>query len=229
MTSSFSSFEKLLTEERVRRVVQVAEGRTRGTVLVLEACHDPHNTAAVIRTAEALGILEVHIVEHPSLSFAAHKKISVRAEKWLELVRHESTAAAIAHLKARGYRVLAAHPDAGEVTLYDIDFRRRTALIFGNEHAGVSVEALARVDGAFAIPTRGFTRSLNLSVAAAVCLAHATFFRAALGGGEGDLSAAEREALAARYARTAYKHHRRLERALKNAAAPVVSPGKETP
>lgn len=216
------SYSALLTDARRERIAEVVAGRSRTTVIVLEACHDPHNVAAILRTAEALGVQEVHVVEHPSLRFRAHKRISARAEKWLELSRHASVDEAIASLQKRGYRVLAAHPEPGGATLYDFDFRKKTALLFGNEHAGVSEAARARVDGLFSIPTSGFTRSLNVSVAAAICMSHAVFFRAALSGQAGDLDPGEREALLRDLTRIGVKQHKRVDRALKKLGAPDV-------
>jgi tRNA (guanosine-2'-O-)-methyltransferase len=54
--------------------------------------------------------------------------------------------------------------------LYELDLTQRTALVFGNEHSGVSEEMLGFADGNFCIPQAGIIRSLNISVACAVSL-----------------------------------------------------------
>jgi tRNA (guanosine-2'-O-)-methyltransferase len=54
------------------------------------------------------------------------------------------------------------------VSLYDLDLSEPVALVFGNEHSGVSEEALQLADGNFLIPQLGLIQSLNISVACAV-------------------------------------------------------------
>jgi tRNA (guanosine-2'-O-)-methyltransferase len=56
------------------------------------------------------------------------------------------------------------------VSLYDLDMTKKVALVFGNEHRGVSDEAAAKADGNFQIPMLGMIQSLNVSVACAVSL-----------------------------------------------------------
>ena len=56
------------------------------------------------------------------------------------------------------------------MSLYDIDFTDSVALVFGNEHDGVSEETIAMADGNFIIPQLGFIKSLNISVACAVSI-----------------------------------------------------------
>ena len=59
---------------------------------------------------------------------------------------------------------------ADSIELYHIDFTASVALVFGNEHSGVSDEIRPLADGNFVIPQVGIIRSLNISVACAVCL-----------------------------------------------------------
>lgn len=55
-------------------------------------------------------------------------------------------------------------------SLYELDLTKRVALVFGNEHRGLSDEAVRFSDGNFLIPMKGMVQSLNVSVSAAVCL-----------------------------------------------------------
>ncbi|MBI4418158.1 MAG: RNA methyltransferase, partial [Ignavibacteriales bacterium] len=55
-------------------------------------------------------------------------------------------------------------------SLYSLDLTRKVALVFGNEHRGVSDECAKAADGHFAIPMFGMIQSLNVSVACAVAL-----------------------------------------------------------
>ena len=87
------------------------------------------------------------------------------------------------------------------------------ALVFGNEHRGVSNEALALADARYAIPMLGFVQSLNVSVAAAVSIAAAVERRVAERGRHGDLAEAEAAALRERFYVLAVKQRARISKA----------------
>jgi tRNA (guanosine-2'-O-)-methyltransferase len=188
-----------LLPERKARIDAVVAQRTHTLTVVMEAFADPQNTNAVLRTAESFGVQEVHVVEGPQKRFDRNKKISQNADKWLEVVRWKDTATCLAALKARGFRIYATHLGEGSATLAELSFAEPVALVFGNEHAGVSVEAQRLADRVFAIPMRGFSQSFNVSVAAAICLARAVDRREVERGRHGDLTPAEAEALLAKF------------------------------
>jgi tRNA (guanosine-2'-O-)-methyltransferase len=181
----------LATDERKARIEAVIAGRTRRVIPVLERLSDPHNTAAVLRSADAFGAQEVHVVETAE-RFVASTRVAKGSERWLDLVCHANTDACVDALHARGYRVLVAAMD-GEVEPQALAALGPVAVVFGNEHAGVSAAMRARADGAYRIPMRGFVESLNVSVAAAITLS------TALRGVPGDLDEADRETLRARF------------------------------
>jgi len=76
-----------LLPERRARIDEVVANRTRTLVVVMEAVCDPQNVNAVLRTAEAFGIQELHVIEGPMKPFDRNKKISQNADKWLDVVR----------------------------------------------------------------------------------------------------------------------------------------------
>jgi tRNA (guanosine-2'-O-)-methyltransferase len=166
-------------------------------VLVLEGVHDPHNIAACMRSAEGLGLQEVHVVT--PADYKPHKKVCQGGDKWLDIHYHRTPEALATALRARGYALYAAALNPDAVPIGGLDFSRRLALVLGNEHEGVSKELQALCDGAFVIPMRGFTQSFNVSVATGITLYHATQARAAALGPDGDLDAADREALRLRW------------------------------
>jgi tRNA (guanosine-2'-O-)-methyltransferase len=84
-------------------------------------------------------------------------------------------------------------------TVEDLDFGRRAAILVGNEHEGLSRSAIEDADQRFAIPMPGMTRSLNLSVAAALITERATVLRRAALGAAGDLDEAAQLRLRARF------------------------------
>lgn len=151
-----------------RQRVRDALGRRLGSVVaVAEAVHRRHNVSAIIRSAEGFGVHEVHLVTggfHPS------KGAARGAERWVELVRHDSTAACAATLRDRGFRLVVADLVDGGWTPDDVPVDRPLAVLFGAEMAGVSDEARALADGAICVPMSGLTGSLNVAAAAACIL-----------------------------------------------------------
>ena len=212
MTARLGEAGFLLPDRRAR-IDEVVAGRTRTLTVVLEAFADPQNHNAVLRTAEALGVQEVHVVEGPQKRYDRNKKISQNADKWLDVVRWKDTAECLAALKARGFAVYATWLGEGSCGLADLSFAGPVALVFGNEHAGVSEAALAACDRRFAIPMSGFSQSLNVSVAAAISLARAVERRVAERGRHGDLPEAEAEALRARFYTLSVKQRSRIAKA----------------
>ncbi len=202
-----------LLPERKGRIDEVVGNRTRTLTVVMEAFCDPQNVNAVLRTCDAFGIQEIHVVEGPMKPYDRNKKISQNADKWLDVVRWKSTAECLAALRARDYRIYVTHLGDGSVALGALSFAPRVALVFGNESRGVSDDALAMADARFAIPMRGFSQSLNVSVAVAVSLSRAVERREAERGCHGDLPEAEARALRERFYVLAVKQRTRIAKA----------------
>ena len=163
-----------LRPARVRRVDRVIAQRLASVTVVLERPYDPHNGAAVLRTAEALGLLDVHVIRGDD-DFAFSRKVTVNAHKWLNVYIHDDTTSCLQGLRERGYRLWAALPPAlGSIPVGPGEAlvpRAPTALVFGNEHAGLTQRAIAGCDGRFHLPMYGFTESFNLSVSVALGIA----------------------------------------------------------
>jgi len=181
----------LVTAARLARIEEVIAHRTCGVAPVLEGTVDPHNASAVLRSADAFGIQTVHVVEGEQGFLAAHR-VAKGTHRWLDIERHATAAQCTQGLKAAGYGVYVAAME-GTLTPEDLRERGKVAVVFGNEHRGVSEAMRLGADGTFAIPMAGFVESLNVSVAAALTL------RALRAGFEGDLSEKERETLKARF------------------------------
>lgn len=187
----------LVGPERQRRIDDVVGARLQGLTLLIENLHDPHNGAAVLRSAEAIGITAVHVIEAAE-PFRFSGEVTQGCEKWLEICRYASVEAGYGALRAAGYVIYAAAPDA-EARFDDLDFTRPAAIAIGNEHAGLTPDAQARADVRFSLPMAGMTRSFNLSVAAALALASAARSRRQSLGASGDLSSDARARLRARF------------------------------
>lgn len=187
----------LLLDDRRARIDAAAAARLGGLRVVIENLHDPHNGAAVLRSAEAFGIQRVDVIESVE-PFRFSSVVTQGCEKWLDVVRHPTLAEAVAAVRADGFALYAAVPDAA-ATVEDLDFARPAAVMIGNEHAGLTADAVAAADVVFGIPMAGMTRSLNLSVATALIAERAAQLRRRAIDRPGDLDDAAVLALRARF------------------------------
>ena len=202
-----------LEPARQARIDAVVASRTRTLTVVMEAFCDPQNVNAVLRTCEAFGIQELHVVEGVMKPYDRNKKISQNADKWLDVRRWDTTRECLGHLRAEGYAIYVTHLDEGARPLGALPFAGKVALVFGNEHRGVSDEALALADASYVIPMRGFVQSLNVSVAAAISIATAVERREVERGRHGDLPPEEAQALRERFYVLAVKQRARIAKA----------------
>jgi tRNA (guanosine-2'-O-)-methyltransferase len=138
--------------------------------VVLEGIHDPHNVSAIMRTADAAGVLEVQLVYEIEAFPKLGKKSSASALKWVRRRPFKSVRECYDRLREEGFRIYATHLGGASKSIYELDLTGRVALVFGNEHRGVSEKAAELADGNFQIPMTGMIRSLNVSVACAVAL-----------------------------------------------------------
>ena len=205
--------DSLLGDARKERIDEVVRRRTRSLAIVLDRLEDAFNMAAVLRTCEAMGIQEVHVIEHPFAKFSPNEKVTQGCEKWLDVRIHPDFAACREHLKSREYAIWASSIRPGATPLHEMSFKGPLALVFGNERSGVCGEALAAADGVFWIPMRGFSQSLNISVAVAATLTRAIDWRRERFGEEGDLPESERRALTERFQKLAVKQRGRIYKA----------------
>lgn len=160
-----------MTPARFEKLKAVLQRRQFNLTIVLENVFDPHNISAVMRTCDAVGIQEIYIL---NTKIPRHKKWGARssssAAKWLTVHQFENTDQCFESIRKRGLKILTTHLGDDAVPLYAVDFTTPLALVFGNEHSGVSDEIRAKADGNFVIPQVGIIQSLNISVACAVTL-----------------------------------------------------------
>ncbi len=168
-TELLGYLEGLITPGRKERFLKVLSMRTRFLTVALEDVYQMHNASAVIRSCDAFGIQEAHLIEG-RFGRRLDKNIAMGAQQWVDIHRHQTSKACMEALRARGYRIIATVPRADAQTLSDFNVKTPAALFFGTEKEGLSSEVLAEADGAVYIPMFGFTKSLNVSVAAAILL-----------------------------------------------------------
>jgi tRNA (guanosine-2'-O-)-methyltransferase len=160
-----------MTPERRSRLTAVLHKRQNDITVVLENVFDPHNISAVMRTCDAVGVQELFVL---NTKIPRHKKWGARssssAAKWLTVHQFSEAQACFTALRQKYTRILTTHLSSDAANLYELNMTEPIALVFGNEHAGVSDEIRAMADGNFIIPQVGIIRSLNISVACAVTL-----------------------------------------------------------
>jgi tRNA (guanosine-2'-O-)-methyltransferase len=161
-----------LTEKRLKRFKNIVENRQKFLTIVLENIHDPHNVSAIFRTADSAGIDKIHLIYNTNKFPKISNISSASAKKWIELVRFDSVKECFKNLRKEKYKIYSTHLSESEknYSLYELDLTNRVALVFGNEHLGVSEEVKLLSDKNFLIPMYGMVKSLNVSVSAAICL-----------------------------------------------------------
>lgn len=158
------------SERRAEKFRSVLAQRQPDLTVVIENVHDPHNVSAILRSCDAVGVLRVELLYTTEKFPRIGRKSSSSANKWIDRRRHRSVSECYAALRKEGYRICATHLGGTTVSLYTLDLTVPVALVFGNEHRGVSPEAAEQADVRYDIPMMGMIQSLNVSVAAAVSL-----------------------------------------------------------
>jgi tRNA (guanosine-2'-O-)-methyltransferase len=160
-----------MTPERYERLLSVLNKRQPDLTVVLENVSDPHNISAVMRTCDAVGIQEIYIL---NTKIPRHKKWGAKssssAAKWLTIHQFTDAGACFTALRKKYKKIYTTHLSTDAVGLYELKLTEPVALVFGNEHSGVSDEIIEMADGNFIIPQVGIIKSLNISVACAVTL-----------------------------------------------------------
>ncbi|CAI0793003.1 tRNA (guanosine(18)-2'-O)-methyltransferase [Serratia entomophila] len=135
----------------------------------LEQVHKPHNVSAIIRTADAVGVHQVHAV-WPTTRMRTLVSSAAGSNSWVNVKTHRTISDAVGHLKAQGMQILATNLSARAVDFREVDYTRPTCVLLGQEKTGITEEALALADRDIIIPMIGMVQSLNVSVASALIL-----------------------------------------------------------
>lgn len=197
--------EAFLQEGRIERLKLDASMRTRSLTVVLDGVHDPHNLSAVVRSCEGFGLLDLWVIESHA-RYQINPKVSQGAEKWLDVHRRDDPAACARALVEMGFELWVADPEPGSADIGALAWEKKIALVFGNEHEGVSPQMERAASGRFRIPMPGFSQSLNVSVAAGISLAIGVRERERRLGRRGDLNASERGKLVAEWERRSVRY-----------------------
>lgn len=158
------------SEKRSRKIDFVVRNRQYSLQIVLENIHDPHNVSAIFRTCDAAGVPAVSLIYNYEKFPRIGKKSSASAYKWVDKQKYKTVAECYSKLRNDGFQIVASSISKESKELFEIDFTKKSAIVLGNEHRGVSEEAANLADQKFQIPMFGMVQSLNVSVAAAITL-----------------------------------------------------------
>lgn len=159
------------TEKRINKLTNVLAKRQFDLKIVLENIHDPHNVSAILRSCDAVGVQKVSLLYYiEDFPKKIGKKSSSSAGKWVDLEKYKNVDECFDKLKAEGFTIIATDCSENAISIYEIDFTQKIAIVMGNEHRGVSEEALSKADKRVYIPMVGMVQSLNVSVATAIIL-----------------------------------------------------------
>tara|TARA_Y100000590_G_C15487080_1_gene926231 strand:- start:71 stop:673 length:603 start_codon:yes stop_codon:yes gene_type:complete len=163
----------MVTKQRKHRIQSTLNNRQPDLTVILEEIHDDHNVNAILRSAEAVGVVEVYFKykdEFPNLGY----KASASSYKWLEYHKYSNATQLASQLQKKGFKIYSTVIDDSSTSIYEIDWTEPSAIIMGNENKGVSNELKEISDKTIYIPMRGMVESLNVSVASAVTLYEAS-------------------------------------------------------
>lgn len=165
--------EPFVSDNKLQLIDQVLAERTRHVTLVFEDIDKPHNVSAVLRTAECMGIQDLHFIKNKN-DYFVNTGITQGAAKWVTMHHHSKVAnnvdACYKQLRDQGYTIYATSLHEQSRSIHELDPKQKTAIVFGTEADGITEEAGEKADGYVHIPMAGFTESFNLSVSAAICL-----------------------------------------------------------
>ncbi|MFO8191507.1 MAG: RNA methyltransferase [Bacillota bacterium] len=139
-------------------------------VLILDRLQDPGNLGTLIRTAAAAGMSRVYLVAGGADPFGPKAlRASAGAVFQIPLIAIEDPALLISTLKSKDIQIVGTDATA-PLPYWEADYTRPTAVVIGNEAAGILPELLSTVDCSVAIPLDGNVESLNAATAGAVII-----------------------------------------------------------
>lgn len=158
-----------MSPERFARITQMLKRRQPELTVCLEQVHKPHNLAAIVRTADAVGVSDVHATWQDKATRLSGKS-ATGSQNWVNVHSHDSITDAVKALRAQGMQIIATNLSDTAIDFRDVDYTKPTAILMGQEKHGISAEALALADQDVIIPMVGMCQSLNVSVASALIL-----------------------------------------------------------
>ena len=168
-----SGSPKQLRPTDVKRLNREWKRRTEGRLaLICDSVAQPFNLGSIVRTAAAFGAEKLWLCGNtPDLSLPAVGKTALGTDRFLEVVREPSPAAAAKSAADEGFRVVAVELASGALPLGEAPLDGDICLVIGNEDHGCSPALLASAHAAAYIPQPSRVGSLNVAIAAGIAMA----------------------------------------------------------
>ncbi len=162
----------MLNEKRITRIDDVLSKKQPDLQVMLDNLHSSQNLSAIIRSADAVGVLDVYYATKEDESLRIHKTITQGAHRWTHRYRmhDDHKVSFIKEKKTQGFQVVVTHLEEQAVSFREVDYTKPTLLVMGNEKEGVSSEIVKLADEIIIIPMQGMVQSLNVSVATGLIL-----------------------------------------------------------
>lgn len=163
--------QKYITEERKHKIDHILDRRLTSIEVACESPTDIHNAFAIVRTCEALGVTNIHIIDH-ELRRKEGRGTMQGSGVWSS-IQFYKTFNDFCHKRKTIYSLIGIDPKA-EKPISEISIEGPLCLLFGNEQRGLSDGAKKTCDMLCTIPMFGMTQSFNLSVSAGITLYEVT-------------------------------------------------------
>ncbi len=160
----------LVEPQRLRKLVEILLRRQKDLILFSENVKNEHNFSAIIRTCDAVGVLNIYYTYDGNKTKIYNEHITMGSHKWVFLHRVENAVETLKGLKEKGFQIVATRLVGNSVHFREVDYTKPTVVVVGNELEGVSEEVASVSDYNVVIPMYGMAQSLNVSVATAVIL-----------------------------------------------------------
>jgi len=165
---------------RFERLRAVLNQRMANLTVLVEHVDKPHNLSAILRSCDAVGVLEAHAVSLSGRS-RTYNSTAQGSQRWVPLHGHPNIESAVKQLKDKGFHLYGTNLSVDALDYRDCDFTGPSAFVLGAEKWGLSENATKLMDTDVFIPMRGMVQSLNVSVATATLLFEALRQREAAG------------------------------------------------
>jgi len=163
---------KMSTEARLARIDDILTQKQPTLQVMLDNVHNSQNLSTIIRTADAVGILDIYYSSKENETLRIHKTITQGAHRWTQRhrIKDGDTVKFLQKKKKEGFQVVVTHLEEDAVSFREVDYTKPTLIVMGNEKEGVSADVIAEATDVIVIPMQGMVQSLNVSVATALIL-----------------------------------------------------------
>jgi len=192
-----NSLVPFMSNERIEKIDTVLDQRIGSIHVAVESPYDIHNAYAVVRSAESMGVNNVHIISS-ELKKSRGKKTSGGTSRWMNINKYLELDGFLSTINSSNI-ILAGASLEGSLPLCSIPIDKPICLVFGNEHRGLSPELMDHCKIKYHIPMFGMAESLNLSVSAGISLYDIITRKRQALKNKGDLSEMEKNHEKAKY------------------------------